>query len=107
MNHYRITRVITPAASMALVSVEDAKAALGIKVDDTTQDAAVTRQIEATSQAINNYCDRVFVVQVYRDQVRNARGYFGEPLVTRQYPIVVDEAGVPLVAVMTTNRTLR
>lgn len=99
MNHYRITRVITPAASMALVSVDDAKAALGIEPADTSQDAALTRQIDATSQAINNWCDRVFVVQTYRDQVRNACGDFGEPLVTRQYPIVVDEAGVPLVAV--------
>jgi hypothetical protein len=84
---------------MALISVEDAKAALGIEDADTSQDAALTRQIDAISQAINNWCDRVFVVQTYRDQVRNACGYFGEPLVVRQYPIVVDEAGVPLVAI--------
>ena len=96
MNPYRITTVVTPAASLALVTLDDAKAALGIPAADTSQDATLTRQIEATSAAINNYCDRVFVVQTYRDQVRGAYGWTGEPLVTRQYPIVVDE-GVPLV----------
>ena len=38
-------------------------------------------------------------MQTYRDQLRNACGYYGEPLVVRQYPIVVDDGGVPLVAV--------
>lgn len=101
MRHgYRITRVVTPATSMALVSIDDAKAALGIDAADTSQDAALTAQIEATSTAINNWCDRIFVVQTYRDQLRNACGAYGEPLVTRQYPIVVDSGGVPLVSVV-------
>jgi hypothetical protein len=96
VNHYRITQVVTPATSLALVSLDDAKAALGIDPADTSQDAALARQIDATSTAINNWCDRIFVVQTYRDQLRNACGYFGEPLVTRQYPIVVADE-VPLV----------
>jgi hypothetical protein len=96
---YRMTRVVTPAASMGLVTVEQAKAALGIAAEDTSQDALLTQQIEATSRAINNWCDRIFVVQTYRDQLRNACGWYGEPLVVRQYPIVVDEGGVPLVSV--------
>lgn len=100
MRHgYRITRVVTPAASMALVSLDDAKTALGIDAGDTSQDATLTAQIEATSMAINNYCDRIFVVQTYRDQLRDAYGTYGEPLVTRQYPIMIDDSGVPVVAV--------
>lgn len=100
MRHgYRISRVVTPAAGMALVSLDDAKSALGIDAGDTSQDAVLTQQIEATSMAINNYCDRIFVVQTYRDQLRGAYGAYGEPLVTRQYPIMVDDAGVPLAAV--------
>jgi hypothetical protein len=99
VRHYRITRVITPAASMALVSLDDAKLALGIDAGDTSQDAALTRQIEATSMAINNWCDRIFVVQTYRDQLRNAYGAYGEALVTRQYPIVLSVTGVPQVVV--------
>ena len=100
MRHgYRITRVVTPAASMALVSLDDAKAALGIESADTSQDALLTAQIESVSLAICNWCDRIFVVQVYRDQLRGAYGSYGEALVTRQYPIVVDDGGIPLVAV--------
>jgi hypothetical protein len=74
---------------MALVSLDDAKVALGIDAADTSQDAALTQQIEATSMAVCNWCDRIFAVQVYRDQLRDAYGAYGEPLVTRQYPIVV------------------
>jgi|KBSMisStaDraftv2_1062788.scaffolds.fasta_scaffold06638_8 hypothetical protein len=96
---YRITRVVTPASSLALVSVDQAKAALGIDPSDTSQDAALSAQIDAVSAAINNWCDRVFAVQVYRDQLRNVCGQYGEPLVVRQYPIVVDDGGVPLVSV--------
>jgi len=96
---YRFTRVVTPAASLALVSVDQAKAALGIDASDTSQDAALSAQIDAVSAAINNWCDRVFAVQTYRDQLRNACGWYGEPLVVRQYPIVVDDGGVPLVSV--------
>src|SRR5580765_605612 len=105
MRHgYRITLVVTPAESMALVSVDDAKVALGIEAGDTSQDDALAVQINAVSMAINNYCDRIFAVQTYRDQLRDACGSYGEPLVTRQYPIVVadevsllvSEGGSPL-----------
>ena len=74
MSGYRITRVITPAESLALVSVDQAKAALGIDIADTSQDAALQAQIDSVSAAVNNWCDRVFVVQTYRDQIRNGRG---------------------------------
>jgi hypothetical protein len=93
---YRITRVITPADSLALVTLDQAKAALGIDLADTSQDTALTQHIDAVSIAVNNYCSRIFAVQTYRDQLRNAYGGFGEALVTRQYPIVV-EAGTDLV----------
>jgi hypothetical protein len=99
VNHYRITRVITPATSLDLVTLDQAKALLGIDPADTSKDAQISQHIAATSAAINNYCDRIFVQQVYRDQVRNAYGGYGEPFVTRQYPIALDVAGVPLVAV--------
>jgi hypothetical protein len=99
MRHARITQVITPAASLDLVPLDAAKAVLGVPLADTSKDAAIGQHISAVSSAINNYCDRVFVIQGYRDQIRNAYGFYGEPLVTRQYPIAVDSGGVPLVAV--------
>jgi len=95
---YRISRVVTAAESLALVTLDQAKAALGIPLDDTTQDAALSSQIDSVSAAINAYCNRIFAVQEYADQIRNLCGYWGEPLVTRQFPIV-EEGGVPLVTV--------
>jgi len=99
-SYYRLTRVITPAASLDLVTLAQAKAMLGVAPEDTTQDAQIQQHISSCSLAINNFCDRIFVVQGYRDQVRNAYGSYGEAFVTRQYPIVIDgESGLPLVAV--------
>lgn len=98
--YYRITRVVSPADSLDLVTVDQAKAMLGIAPGDTSHDAQIQQHISASSIAINNFCDRIFVVQGYRDQVRNAYGCYGEAFVTRQYPIAVDsESGLPLVAV--------
>lgn len=99
-NRFRITRVTTPASSLDLITLDQAKAALGIPLTDTSKDAQLAQHITATSLAINNWCDRIFVVQSYRDQVRDAFGCWGEPLVTRQYPFVIDsETGLPLVTV--------
>jgi hypothetical protein len=98
-NAYRITRVVTPATSMALVTIDQVKEVLDIDPADTSDDAALTQHIAAVSQAINNWCDRIFVVQGYRDQLREVTGNFGEPLVMRQYPIVVDDTTGPAVVV--------
>jgi hypothetical protein len=95
---YRISRVVTAAESLALVTLDQAKAALGIDPDDTSQDAALAGQIDSVSAAINAYCNRIFAVQEYTDQIRHVCGYWGEPLVVRQFPIVVED-GVPLVTV--------
>lgn len=99
MNAYRITRVTVAAESLALVTVDQAKAVLGIDLADTSQDAALQAQIDSVSAAVNNHCDRIFAVQSYRDQIRSACGRWGEPLVVRQYPIVLDDLGLPVVTV--------
>lgn len=98
---YRISRVITPAPSFDLVTVDQVKATLGIETADTSQDAALLQHIAAVSAAINRYCDRVFVQQVYRDQFRVVRNWLppGDPLMIRQPPIAFDELGVPLATV--------
>jgi Phage gp6-like head-tail connector protein len=98
MNGYRITKLVTPAASLALVTLDQVKGMLGIDLTDTSQDALLTQHIAAVSAAINNYCDRIFVVQTYRDQLRNVCGWFGQPIVTRQYPITV-VSDVPTVTI--------
>ena len=98
---YVITRVIAPATSLALIAIDQVKAALGIDPADTTQDVWLQQEIDATSAAINNYCDRIFVRQTYRDQIRAACQWlgWGQPLGTRQWPIPVDGSGVPVLTV--------
>jgi hypothetical protein len=98
---YRISRIITPAASLALVTLDQVKAALGIDPLDTSQDAALTQHIDQVSLAIDHYCDRTFARQSYRDQYRRVCDWLraGEPLRLRQPAIAVDVGGVPVLTV--------
>jgi hypothetical protein len=98
---YVISRVITPATSLALMTLDQAKAALGIDPADTSQDVAIQQEIDAVSAAINNYCDRVFVRQTYRDQIRAICSWLptGQPIETQQWPIPLDDTGAPVLAV--------
>jgi Phage gp6-like head-tail connector protein len=98
---YQISRVITPATSRALVSLDQAKAALGIDPADTSQDAAIQQQIDQVSAAIDNYCGRTFVRQTYRDQNRYVFNWLnpGDPLMTRQWPIPLDDTGAPILTI--------
>ena len=104
---YVISRVITPATSLALMTLDQAKAALGIPLTDTSQDAAIQQEIDAVSAAIHNYCDRVFVRQSYRDQIRSVCAWLptGYPIQTQQWPIPLDNTGAPVLTV-TENGTL-
>jgi hypothetical protein len=96
---YRISRVVVAADSLALLTLDQAKAALGIDLADTSQDAALTQHIAAVSTAIDNWCNRIFVRQTYRDQLRHVCSWMGtgEPLNTRQWPIGTDVDGEMLI----------
>lgn len=100
-SNYHISTVIEPAATFALVSVEMAKDFLQIPPTDSSQDGPLGVQIAQVSSAINSYCDRVFVRQSYRDRFRMPSNWLGpgEPLVTRQRPIVM-VASLPMVSVI-------
>jgi len=102
ISEYRISRTVTPAATMALVTLDQAKLALGIDPADTSQDAALQAQIDQVSAAIHRYCDHVLVQQGYRDQYRYVCNWMvvGEPLKLRQFPIAMDEDGDPIVSVV-------
>lgn len=101
MPKYYLSRVVTPASSRALVTLDQAKIALGVDPDDDTKDAAINQLIDQVSAAIDRHCDRVFVQQGYRDQFRAVCSWLqaGEPLRVRQAPLAVDVAGVPVVAI--------
>src|SRR4029077_21181449 len=51
--------------------------------------------------AIDNYCGRTFVRQTYRVQYRFVCNWLnpGDPLMTRQWPIPLDEGGLPILVV--------
>ena len=99
---YRISRTIVPAASLALVTVEQAKATLGIDAADTGQDTALAALIGQVSAAIHRYIDRILVQQGYRDQFRYVANWMfvGEPLQLWQYPVALDEDGAPVAAIV-------
>lgn len=90
---YTISRTITKADDSSLISLDDAKNLLDIPLTDTSQDVAIQGAIDGISTGICNYCDRFFVVQTYRDQLRNPCFGYGDPLRTRQFPIVTDDTG--------------
>lgn len=100
ISQYRISRTVTPAASMDLVTLDQAKLALGIT--DTASDQKLSAQIGQVSAAIHRWCDRVLVRQGYRDQFRYVLNWMcvGEPLPLRQYPLAVDENGYPIASVV-------
>jgi hypothetical protein len=106
-SNYHISNVVIPAPTFALVSVEMAKDYLQIPANDVSQDGTLGVQIAQVSAAINSYCDRVFVRQSYRDQFRMPANWLGagEPLVTRQRPIVT-ALGVPIVSVVEDGATI-
>jgi len=58
MGLQRVTTLITPAATYALVALEDVKIELGIPDTDTSKDALLTRYINEVSGAISRYCNR-------------------------------------------------
>lgn len=101
-SEYRISRTIVPAASLALVTVEQAKATLGIGAADTSQDAALQALIGQVSAAIHRYIDRILVQQGYRDQFRYVANWMcvGEPLRLWQYPIALDEDGAAVATIV-------
>lgn len=99
---YVISRVITPATSQGLITLDQAKVVLGVPDTDTSQDAIITTQIDAVSAAISNYCDRIFVVQTYRDTISQLAMTYGQPLLSRQKPIVAAQ-GVPTLFTVTVD----
>ena len=98
---YTISRVTRPAESLMLITLDQAKAALGIDPADTSQDASIQQLIAAVSTAIDSYCERTFVRQGYRDQIRRVCDWLapGQPLETRQWPIPLDELGAPVLTI--------
>jgi hypothetical protein len=65
-----ILKVLTPAASIDLLSLEELKIMLGIPDTDTSQDAQLQTYITQYSDIIARECNRVFAQEAMRETVR-------------------------------------
>ncbi len=63
-----ISTVTVPAASHDLTTLASIKAELNLTTTDAARDAVLTRYIAEASVAIENFCNRVFVVETIRDR---------------------------------------
>ncbi len=63
----RILSVTTPATSTDLVTLDDVKEEIGITT--TVDDAWLGKVISRASQAAATFCNRIFVVQTYSEQI--------------------------------------
>lgn len=90
----RFTVVVTAADENArkLVPLEDVRETLTIKSTDTAQDSWLGKVIARASTQAENYCGRVFAVQVYRDTFVSPSGAIGEPLRLSAVPVLLSPA---------------
>jgi hypothetical protein len=63
----QILNVLQPAASVALLTLEEAKLALNVPASDTSRDAALNMLIEQTSDVLAVLANRVFVYETVRE----------------------------------------
>ena len=102
--------VVTPTTDHDMTDLPTVKAELNITTTDATRDSVLSRYITASSKAAEQFCNRVFVVEVVQDQFFPPRdrgwgvldvGF--DPLQLTRWPVVsgsissVTENGVALV----------
>jgi gp6-like head-tail connector protein len=66
----RIIKILTPAASYNLLTLDELKVMLGIDPTDTSQDAQLTQYIKSYSALIARSCNRVFARETVRETWR-------------------------------------
>lgn len=72
------------AAPSALVTLAEAKIALGIALDDTSQDVLLSSLIDSTSDFMEAYCSTAFVIRAFTEHLAGAV----KRLFLRRYPLV-------------------
>lgn len=73
----------------ALTTVADVKESLGIASSDTSKDNLITRKINQATDAIENYCQRRFMLTNYIQEEYKASHI--DEIVLKQRPIVIDD----------------
>ena len=86
----RVVKVLTPADSYDLLSLDELKLALGVSLTDTSQDQSLQQYITRYSNVVATTCNRVFayetVAEIWRGaNVNNTNGM--KRLFVTHYPI--------------------
>lgn len=75
---------MTQLAANALTTLADVKESLGISSGDVSKDNLIIRKINQASLQIANYCDRVFAVADYTEEIN---GTYTDEIVLKQRPV--------------------
>jgi len=81
----RIIKVLTPAASYALMTVDEAKLMMGISVGDPTDDQQLQLFIDINSATVMRLCNRIFAYEECREEWRELNG--GHRIFPSHWPI--------------------
>jgi hypothetical protein len=85
----RIVKVLTPADSFELMSLEEAKTLLGISKTDTSKDEQLAMFITINSATVMRMCNRIFAREEVREEWRELNG--GHRIFPSHWPIYEDD----------------
>jgi hypothetical protein len=88
-------KILEPADDFKLMSLEEAKAALGVVSTDTTQDETLTFLLEVNSSTISALCNRVFarekVEETWLDEDEPGWALTNRRLYLTHWPVLEDD----------------
>jgi len=85
----RIIKILTPADSFALMTLEEAKTLLGKSLTDTSEDPLFTMLIDINSATVARLCNRVFAREEVHEEWRELNG--GHRIFPSHWPIKEDD----------------
>jgi len=81
----RIIKVLTPADSYSLMTLDEAKMMLGLSLTDTAEDAQLQFFIDMNSATVMRLCNRIFAREEVREEWRELNG--GHRIFPSHWPI--------------------
>jgi hypothetical protein len=106
---YVISSLVTAPISAQLATLADIYLELSVKSADDL-DSWIQSEIAANSAVISRYCNRVFGLATWQDQIRLQRGIWGEgtrggasPLMVKHWPLVAVTSISETIAGVTTQ----
>jgi len=70
----RVISILTPATSFGLLTLEEAKLALGMSITDASEDQQLSFWNEMNSQTVMRMCNRIFAREEVREEWRELNG---------------------------------